>query len=191
MLAGMDVSGDPESGNHKFMAIVIGTNESIKALDRRLGPEQVHMSRIISRSAKYAIINKVDFDGINRMGLCICLEKNRTFSSLRDRLKCENNPVTNKKMYRTYHALMWNLIRDRVEQFLRQHNFEVHRLAFQCDDDCKFFVRDQGWGCASPGSAHGLADVLAWANRRGIEPKGAVRLDISKPLEERMFKLFK
>lgn len=191
MLAGMDVSGDPKSGNHRFMGIVIGTNESIKALTRRLGPEPVHMNRIVGRSAKYDIINKVNFDGINRMGLCIRLEKNRTFSSLRDRLKRESNPVTNKKMYRTYHALMWNLIRDRVEQFLRQHDFEVHRLAFQCDDDCKFFVHDQGWHRASPGSAHGLADVLAWANRRGIEPKGAVRLDISKPLEERMFKLFK
>ena len=191
MLAGMDVSGDPESGNHKFMAIVIGTNESIKALARRLGPEQGHMSRITGRSAKYAILDKVDFDEINRMGLCLRLEKSHIFSNLRDQLRQESSSVANRKMYRAYHALIWSLTRDHVEQFLRQHDFEAHRLIFQCDHDCVSFVRDQGWGCASPGSVHGLADVLAWANRRGIEPKGAVRLDISKPLEERMLKMFK
>ena len=191
MLAGRDVSGGPESGNHKFMAIVIGTNESIEAMTRRLGPKPVHMSRVIGRGAKHAIIDRVEFDGRNRMGLCLRLEKRRIFSKIRGRLKQGRGHVGNKKMSRTYHGLVWNMVRDPVEEFLRPHNYEAHRLDFQCDYDCRDFVRDRGWGPASPGAAHALADILAWGNSHGLEPKGAICLDLSDRLEEQMIRHFR
>lgn len=170
MVAGMDVSGDPESGNHKFMAIVVGTGENIQALTKRLGPEPVHMSRIRGRDAKNAVIDAVTFDGRNRMGLCIRLEKKRTFSRLQDILKRERDFASNKKLSRAYHALVRNYLRDPLERFLRQHDCEADQLDFQCDFDCNRFVDDCGWTRSSPGPAHVLADILAWANNRGRGP---------------------
>ncbi len=190
MLAGMDVSGNPESGNHKFMAIVVGTEEGITGLARRIGPRPVHMSTIRSRDAKNAIINKVSFDGRNTMGLCIHLEKKRTFARLLERLRQDHRFANNKKLSRTYNALMWNLARDPVDRFLQLHSFEVHRLYFQCDYDCMGFVRDRGWRRAVPGPAHVLADVLAWANSHGREPKGAVYLNLADRLEGQMLRHF-
>ena len=191
IVAGMDVSGNPESGNHKFMAIVIGTDESIRALTKRLGPELVHMNRVRGRDAKNAVIDAVTFDGRNRMGLCIRLEKKRTFSRIQGAMKREREFASSKKLSRAYHALMRNHLREPLEQFLRQHNCEAHRLDFQCDYDCSRFVDDCGWRRSRPGSAHALADILAWSNNRGREPRGAVRLDLSDLLEGRMLKMFK
>lgn len=189
MLAGMDVSGDSESGNHKFMAIVIGTDEGVEALARRLGSKPIHMSSARSRDEKNSIVGKTEFDRKNLMGLCLRLEKKQTFSKLREHSK-KHRFTNRRKLSRTYHALMWSLLRDRVEQFLQPHNYEVHRLDVQCDSDCRNFVTDCGWRSAKPGPAHALADVLAWGNSHGREPKGTVRLDLSDILYAQMLKRF-
>lgn len=191
MLAGMDVSGNPESGNHKFMAIVVGTEEGIAGLARRIGPGPVHMSTIRSRDVKNAIIDNISFDGSNTMGLCLHLEKKRTFAKLRGQPKRKRRFVSNKKLSRTYNSLMWNQLRDHVEPFLQIHNFELHRLYIQCDIDCKDFVNDRGLRRASPGPAYMLADILAWANSHGREPKGAVHLDLADRLEGQMLRHFR
>ena len=191
MLAGMDVSGNPESGNHKFMAIVVGTEESIAGLARRIGPRPVHMSTIRSRDAKNAIIDNISFDGSNTMGLCLHLEKKRTFARLQGGTKQNRRFANNKKLSRTYHSFVWNLARDPMERFLRLHRFEVHRLHFQCDIDCRDFVNDRGWHQACPGIAHALADVLAWGNSHGREPKGAICLDLADSLEGQMVRHFR
>lgn len=78
------------------------------------------------------------------MGLCIHLEKKRTFAKLRSHPKQRRRFVSNKKLSRTYNGLMWNQLRDHVEPFLQIHNFELHRLSIQCDIDCRDFVNDRG-----------------------------------------------
>ena len=190
MLAGMDVSGDSESGNHKFMAIVIGTDEGVTALTRRLGPQLIHMRGERTCDEKNSIVAKAEFDRKNLMGICLRLEKKRTFSKLQEHSK-KHRFTNRKKLSRTYHALVWRLLRDPVEQFLQPHNYEAHRLDIQCDADCRNFVTDCGWRSAEPGPAHALADVLAWGNSHGREPKGIVSLDFSDTLHAQMLKRFK
>lgn len=191
MRAGLVASGDPESGNHKFMAIVIGTDESIGGLARRIGPKPVHMSSIRSRDTKRDIIGKVTFDGRNLMGLCIRLEKKRTFAKLAGGPKQRRRFASNKKLSRTYHSLMWNQLSDHVGLFLSSHNCEAHRLDFQCDFDCRDFVNDRGWRHASHGQAHMLADILAGGNSHGLEPKGSTYIDLSGRLEAQMMRHFR
>ena len=188
MLAGMDASGDCESGNNKFMAIVIGTDERVDAMARRLGPRPIHMRRINGRDAKNAIVDKAEFDRQNLMGICLRLEKRRTFSRLQKR--SQHSFKNKKKMSRTYNALLWRLLRDPVEQFLQLHGCGAHQLVFQCDYDCRDFVNDRGWRRADPGPAHELADVLAWGNSHRREPRGVVHLDLSDSLEEQMLDRF-
>ena len=190
MLAGVDASGDHESGNLKFMAIVIGTNEGVNALARRLGSKSIHMSDIRNPDEKNRIIGKTEFDRKNLLGLCLRLEKKRTLSKLQGNSK-KQRFANRKKMSRTYHALMWRLLRDHMEQFLQPHNYEVHRLDVQCDSDCRNFVTDCGWRSTEPGLAHMLADVLTWGNSHGRELKGTISLDFSDSLYAQMLKRFK
>ena len=122
------------------------------------------------------------------MGICLRLEKKRTLSKLQK--QSGRRFANRKKMSRTYNAFLWSLLRDRVERFLRLHGCEARELAFQCDSDCRDFVNDRGWRGADPGPAHELADVLAWGNSHGREPRGAVQLDLSDTLEARMLDRF-
>lgn len=71
----MDASGDQNSGNHKFMAIVIGT-ENIAAMARRLGSSDIHMGGGIKNPwEREAVLDKVRFDGRDCIGLCMRWKK--------------------------------------------------------------------------------------------------------------------
>ena len=41
-----------------------------------------------------------------------------------------------------YHHLVWSMVHDRVEAFLREHSCEVRSIGFQCDADCRAFAND-------------------------------------------------
>ena len=76
LLAGMDVSGNPESGNHVFLAIVICTQTSIQTILKRLGKQTIHMSKIKSRKIQDDIISKLEFDRKGNIAFCIKINKN-------------------------------------------------------------------------------------------------------------------
>ena len=175
MLAGVDVSGDQQSGNHKFMGLVIGTDASINDMIANLGPRPIHMSRLC-RADQDAVMDGIAFDGVSCMGLCACIEKKRVISRIAGRFNRGQNFKNHKKLLRMYNAVLWSMLRERVDAFLYAHRFEPGRLCLQCDFDCRDFVKDQGWQYTNHGPAHELADALAWGNRRGQEPDGAMRL---------------
>ena len=85
IVAGMDVSGDQRSGNHKFMSLVFGTQESLDAITRRLGSEQIHMNMIKNRKVQDDIICQVRF-GIECIGFCMRLEKAQTIAGTKSLL---------------------------------------------------------------------------------------------------------
>lgn len=178
----MDVSGDQKSGNYKFMSLVFGTQESLDAMTRRLGSEQIHMNMIKNRKARDDIINQVRFDGVECIGFCIRLEKSQAITKAKKsaRRKRRYNAA---KIHSTYHAIVWEHICDRVEAFLRYHNYEIRTLRFQCDADCRNFAKDVGWRYVDVGSVHSLADIVAWANSHGREPHGTVCLDMTGLLD--------
>lgn len=176
--AGMDVSGDQKSGNHKFMSFVFGTEESIDAMIRRIGSEQIHMNMIKNRKARDDVIRQVRFDGRECIGFCIRLEKARTLARAKKAVGRRHRPRAGRT-HNTYHFLVWSHIRDRIEAFLRRHGCEVRSIRFQCDADCRNFAKDVGWRYADRGPAHTLADIVAWANSHGREPKGTVCMDMA------------
>lgn len=192
MIAGMDVSGDAKSGNHKFMAIVIGTDERVDALTLDLGPKPIHM-KSLHKSDRNAVMNRIKFDGTEIAGFCIRLEKDRALSAVMGHLakKDKQSYDNRKKLLRTYNALLWKMIREPLEGFLLPHGCVAQDLVFQCDADCRDFANDRGWHHENRGPAHSLADILAWGNSHGREPEGTVSLDIADRLGEQTLKRFK
>lgn len=190
MLAGMDASGDQQSGNQKFMAVVIGTEEGIAAMTRRLGTDSIHMNMIKNQKDRNEIIGRVRFDGGACIGLCLRLEKKLVLEEAQRRAK-KGLRANKRRVASVYHRLVWEGMRDPVERFLRQHGCEARSVGFHCDADCRDFVRDRGW-CARPaGSAHMLADIVAWANGHGLEPEGTVYMNLYDRLAKSMRKKFK
>ena len=190
IVAGMDVSGDQRSGNHKFMSLVFGTQESLDAITRRLGSEQIHMSAIKNRRVRDDIIRQIRFDGIECVAYCIRLKKAQTIAGAK-KLAGEKHRLTAGRIHKTYNFLVWRRIRDRIEEFLRHHGCEVRSIRFQCDADCRNFAKDLGWQYADVGPAHSLADIVAWLNSHGREPKGTVAIDLAGHFDAEMAKRFK
>ena len=190
IVAGMDVSGDQRSGNHKFMSLVLGTQESLDAITRRLGSDQIHMNMIKNRKVQDDIIRQVRFDGIECIGFCMRLEKDQAIT-LAKKSAGRRRRYNTAKIYCTYHTLVWKHIRDRVEIFLRYHNYEIRTLDFQCDGDCRNFAKDVGWHYVDRGPAHSLADIVAWANSHGREPCGTVCMDMVGLLDAELAKRFR
>ena len=98
--------------------------------------------------------------------------------------------VQNAKRLRAYHYLLWRAVRVHIEEFLRQHRYDTSDVVFQCDGDCKDFAKDVGLRHGVEGSAHMLADIVAWANSHGKEPSGTVRLNLADRLYKDMKKRF-
>ena len=90
----------------------------------------------------------------------------------------------------TYHYLLWRAVRVHIEEFLRQHRYEMSDVVFQCDGDCKDFIKDVGLQHIGEGSAYMLADIVAWANSHGKEPSGTVRLKLADMLYKDMKRRF-
>ena len=57
ILAGMDVSGNSISGNHLYMAIVIGTDNAINKIKHRVRGN-IHMSRVRNKKHKKGLCLK-------------------------------------------------------------------------------------------------------------------------------------
>lgn len=190
LLAGMDASGDQKSGNQKFMAVVIGTEESIVAMTRRLGSDSIHMNMIRNPRERDEILSKIRFDGRTCIGLCVRLERKLVLDGTQKRAK-KSPRIYKRRAVSAYHQLVWDMVRDPVEGFLRQHGCEIRRLGIQCDADCRDFARDRGWHSRPVGSAHMLADIVAWANNHRREPEGTMYMDIHDRLVKSMRRKFK
>ena len=160
------------------------------AIIRRLGSDQIHMNMIKNRKVRDYIIHQVRFDGIECIGFCMRLEKAQTIARVK-KLVGRKHRLSAEKIHNAYHFLVWRRIRDHIEEFLRHHGCEVRSIRFQCDADCRDFARDLGWQYADVGPAHSLADVVAWANSHGRDPKGTVSMDLAGHLNAEMAKRFK
>lgn len=184
----MDVSGDQYSGNHKFLAVVIGTEEKINAIVKNLGNNKTHMSMIKSKSIKDRIISKVIFDGRESIAFCIRIDMRHILESVKSKRTVHRRTGQNR-IYRIYYKTVIFLIRTYIENFLVNHHCAISEIPFQCGDDCKSMIKYNGVNHDRPGSAHDLADIVAWANNRYMEPKGVVSINLTDEIKNHLKKI--
>ena len=60
-------------GNHKFMGIVIGAQESICCIDKNLESKQIHMNAVMDRKKQDAILSKLRISTVMKNSFCIRL----------------------------------------------------------------------------------------------------------------------
>ncbi len=180
------MSGDSNVGNDKFLAIVIGTEESIDSTVKRLGSNTIHMHMVKDKKTKDDIISKLIFDGENCIALCIRIDK----TLLLKKIKGMNyNDIA--KFHVGYNRMLFKYIRPYIENFLIKHNCTIHDVVFQCDGDCVNLAKDIGVKHDMAGNVHMLADIVAWANNRCQEPDGVVPIDVRDAIKSRMMKNLK
>ena len=181
LLAGVDVSGRPDTGNYKFMSIVIGTEEKIKSLTGKLGTKHIHMHRIHDDKSKSKIISKLDFDGRQCVAFCYRVEFDDAVRKIKNMRRKRN--IRKRRIYEACYYALWMLIQNKVKKFLQMHGCAVSDVVFQCDGDSEAFLKTVGLRHSKKGHAYYLSDIVAWANNRGREPHGTISVDLAGKIE--------
>jgi hypothetical protein len=183
LLAGMDVSGDNEHGNHKYLAITIGTQEKIKTTYKSFGIDNIHMQSV-GKKKQSQILRDLSFDNTDIIALCIHINRKPILDRIAKMRKIRKKRIPENKIIRTYHYLLLHQIREDIEIFLQKHNFAISDIIFECDSDCRNFVKDAGLKYTEKEMSHGISDVVAWANNKNRDPKGVISIDIAQKIEK-------
>ena len=100
------------------------------------------------------------------------------------RLRMKN--ISARKNLRAYNGALWHSIREPIMGFLRLHRQGFEDIVFEADGDCTDFLADIGIRRTLPSYAHGIADAVAWANNRNVEPDGVDRTDVVESIIKRL-----
>lgn len=185
IVAGLDASGDQESGNCKYMALVMGTDEKIDSMVAKIERDYPSMRDIKSRKIRLEIASRMDFAGEECIGICMLVDRQNVLAPIMERID-GGSRMTRERIYRRHNRMLMRHMRGGMEGFLLARRLGVHDIRFQCDSDCRDLVRDSGLRYEGPGNAHKMADALAWSNNSGLEPYGAGRMDIAARIRGRI-----
>lgn len=182
----MDVSGDPESGNHKYLGIFMGTQDGTDAIFRKLRQMQIRMNEIKHKYRRGSILGGIRFDGSECIAFCVRIDRDPILSRVKQMRR--SGKASEGRLRKSYHCILFHLLKDRIGGFALRHGVPIAEVPFQCDSDCRNFIRDAGLKQDREGAAHAIADIIAWANNRGMEPPGVISVDLSSELEARLAK---
>jgi len=182
LVAGIDVSGNPQTGNYKFMGVVIGVKENLDALIRDLQLHELPSSTIKNTSKRSDLASKLRFNRRENIGLCIRIDKDDIVDSKKKKVKTSKH----RALYSRYNQLLFQFLSAELRTFTAQHGVEWTEINFQCDADCQGFIADNNLRSCEKESVHTLADLVAWSNNREKEPEGAIRKDARDWIKKRM-----
>ena len=139
-----------------------------------------------SSTGRSAIASRLAFDDHEIMAICAKIDSVKIVDQVKKKIRKRRRYFEPEKIWIEYNRFLLSAIRDRIESFAYKHGHAIGDVPFQCDADCKKFIKDNGLQHAEQGGAYRLSDVVAWYNNRGFEPRGAHSLNLAKTLEDKL-----
>lgn len=187
MVFGIDVSGDPESGNHKYMAVFICTVEFLNSTIRHLQLNHKRDGFYNKKETRKSIL-AIEFNAHGCLALCVKIERKKLLQIAERRAKTgASNLRTNKILY-AYNKAVWRSVSGRIEDFLKRYKQDFSDAVFESDGDCIAFLKDTALKRTEPSYAHMIADAIAWANNAGKAPKGVIEIDATDQIAKALRK---
>ncbi len=140
LVAGIDVSDNPDQGNYRFMGIVIGTPEKINSVAKRLNFNQISKNN----TNRSNITSALKFDGKKITGFCIRIDRDDIIAKFKNKKSKNKKQSKSKKNFQTYNRVLFHEIRKNIEAFAYSHNNIISDIVFECDSDCVDFLKDNG-----------------------------------------------
>ena len=164
----IDVSGNLESGNHKYMGIIVCTGEFHDAIVRNLGLDTIPPNK---HRIREDVLSRVQFRGRECLALCVRIEQNNVLKKMYRAVPGTKNlgvqrNLSIRKNIRAYHGTVWYLIRDPIMDFLHRYRQGFEDIVFEADGDCADFLANVGLRHTAPLHAHRFADAIACAQVR-------------------------
>lgn len=187
----MDMSGNSINGNNLFLGLVITFNQKIQNELIRSEGKYIHMRNIKDKKRQKRIISKTYFDNEQTFAICVKIDRKKIINNIKNKRKVKHQNIPTSKIISKYNKLVMHYMEKRIMTFLNNNGYTLSDIIFQCDQDCLKFAKDNGLRHTDTDSTHILADIVAWANNRGIEPDGVVVLDIVDKVEAELWNLYK
>ncbi len=190
LVAAMDLSGDKDNED-AYVGIVIGVKENIDAMIRHLDLQKFSGSGGKSSITRKKLVKQLDFNNRENIAFCIKIDRHRITNKIKESMKRKHPYVDTTRVSIAFNQHLLRLIGNKILPFVRKHGGDLSNVVFECDSDCRYFLKDNGLRHDGPKYVHILADIIAWANNRGIEPSGVVFFDISEKIERKLTRHFK
>lgn len=187
LLVGMDVSGKGID-NYGYLAVVLGTTESVRALSNQIGSMRTHMSGL-TKPEQESIRNRLAFDSKNRIAFCVTLKRSEILDKIESLRRVKRKRMPKGNIIRTYNRVVILKIKTIIEDFVLSHNESVVDLTIQCDSDCNPFAKIGDFSYAYKGDAHKISDIIAWCNKNNKTPNSVIEIDFTDEIPEKMMKI--
>ena len=76
IIGSMDVSGDQEFGNHKYLGIFMATQDGVDDIFTQLRRMHIRMSDMKQKRRRRDIIGRINFNDNKSIALCIRIDRN-------------------------------------------------------------------------------------------------------------------
>jgi len=179
----MDVSG--KNDNYEYLGVVIGEQNNVNALYRKMGSPKTHMSGL-TQKAKQTIISKLQFDKKYRYAICVKIDRKKVIDEVKNRRIAKYRRMSKGKLYALFEKTLFKYLRHDIEKFTLKHHLELSEIPVECDGDSIVFVKVWGANSMSPHGIHFIADALAWCNTKNIRLDSTIELNYCDKIKRDM-----
>lgn len=186
LIAGSDVSGSDTGGQHRIIAIVMGTEEAINSLRKNIKVKTIHMSKLDEYKQK-EVINNLDFRDGELFALSLEVEKVKTVKFIHESNKLKEKYFDIGLVYQHFDMLLLDIIKSKIEEFSYKFNGGIKNIMIESDNDMDNTIR--AWGMKrvyACGKAYELADALAFCCNTNRRVEGCIRLNLVGILRKQM-----
>lgn len=186
MFCAMDFSGNQESGNYKYLAVVACTAEFLNPIISGANLRNTVKSTASKKARRQDILAKLDAEKSGCLALCLKTDKASILSGIVRMAERQKKAPKSESLAYAYDNAVMEGIRVDLDQFLNRHGRSLGDVKIEADHDCKDLLRHANIRQTGESYAHMIADAVAWANNRGDEPRGVKPRDITGHLYKRL-----
>ena len=191
IIAGSDVSGDVNKGQHRHIAFVIGKEDDVNSLHKKIGIREIHMLRLEDWE-KTHVIQTIDFEQYNIKAWCFYVNKQNVINSIYNHQKLRPKNRMKEKVYQVFDRYLLDHFKSDLENITYPHGLKLTDLHIQCEGDMSNTVINWKMTPEHKGKAYEFSDAVAWCNERGKKLKGCYEHDLEEELfNKTSYDLFK
>ena len=153
-VAGIDASGNQEIGNYKFISIIIASRSFIDKTMESIGYYEKLTRRTRQKRLKRHIIPRLNFRDNQCRVFCLRVDKDPIIREISNMPQIRRKKVPKQRILKTYDMILLHKIQESILIFLNGHNKRLSEIPFQCDSDCRDFLKHNGLRRVYKGYAH-------------------------------------
>lgn len=141
MFCAMDFSGNQESGNYKYLAVVACTAEFLNPIISGANLRNTVKSTASKKARRQDILAKLDAEKSGCLALCLKTDKASILSGIVRMAERQKKAPKSESLAYAYDNAVVEGIRGDLDQFLNRHGRSLGDVKIEADHDCKDLLR--------------------------------------------------